>query len=508
MGVFIARRVIVSFFTLLASTFLVYVLVANSGDPTAEFNQLPDPEARDRAIAAVTERLNLDEPVGQRYLGWLGGAAGCLVGACDLGLNRDGQEVTVLLGQAMTATLRLVVAATVLAIVFGVMIGIISALRQYSGFDYTMTFLAFLFFSLPIFWVAVLLKDFGAIRVNDWLVDPVISLPVIAVLSALAALMWQAILGGSRRRRLLVAGIAAAATGATLAYLSATQWFNNPALGPFLVIVSAVGWAVGITYLVAGLHARGVLYASLVTAGGAIIGWFLLDPVLQDPTWGVIGLCTLGLVVLGVVAGFLLGGLDKPQAMRAASLTGVLTGMTIFIDYLLRAVPSYSDAVNGRIIATIGSGTPNFTGTFWEVSLDQLTALILPTAALILIQFAQYVRFTRGTMLEVMGMDYVRTARAKGLTERTVTTRHAFRNALIPVTTLSALALGSIISGAIITETVFAWSGMGRLFIDGLNDVDPNPVMGFYLVTAVAIILFNLLADITYAYLDPRIRLS
>ncbi len=111
-------------------------------------------------------------------------------------------------------------------------------------------------------------------------------------------------------------------------------------------------------------------------------------------------------------------------------------------------------------------------------------------------------------MLEVMNQDYIRTARAKGLIERTVIMRHAFRNAMIPLTTLAAIDFGAVLSGAIITETVFGWQGMGRLFVEGLRTVDPNPVMGFFIITAVAIVVFNLLADIAYAYLDPRIRIG
>jgi peptide/nickel transport system permease protein len=111
-------------------------------------------------------------------------------------------------------------------------------------------------------------------------------------------------------------------------------------------------------------------------------------------------------------------------------------------------------------------------------------------------------------MLETMHQDYVRTARAKGLTERTVVMRHAFRNALIPLTTLAAFDFGALISGAIITETIFGWRGMGVLFVNGLARSDPYPVMGFYLVTAISVVVFNMLADMSYAYLDPRIRLT
>jgi peptide/nickel transport system permease protein len=107
-----------------------------------------------------------------------------------------------------------------------------------------------------------------------------------------------------------------------------------------------------------------------------------------------------------------------------------------------------------------------------------------------------------------MNADYIRTARAKGLTERTVVVRHGFRNALIPITTLMAIDLGGLIGGAIITETVFGWSGMGKFFNDSLKIPDPNAVMGFFLITGTAIVIFNMLADITYGFLDPRIRLS
>jgi peptide/nickel transport system permease protein len=111
-------------------------------------------------------------------------------------------------------------------------------------------------------------------------------------------------------------------------------------------------------------------------------------------------------------------------------------------------------------------------------------------------------------MLEVMNQDYIRTARAKGLTQRTVIVRHALRNALIPIATIIALDIGALIGGAVITEYVFGWSGMGQLFQQGLEAVDPNPVMAFFVVTGLLAVVFNLIADLTYASLDPRIRVS
>ena len=128
--------------------------------------------------------------------------------------------------------------------------------------------------------------------------------------------------------------------------------------------------------------------------------------------------------------------------------------------------------------------------------------------SLLLIGFAGYTRYARASLLEVFNQDYIRTARAKGLSERTVVMRHAFRNAMIPLTTLVAFDFAGVIGGAVITERVFAWSGMGSLFVEALQHVDVNPVMGFFLITGSVAIIFNLIADVVYTLLDPRIRVS
>ena len=125
-----------------------------------------------------------------------------------------------------------------------------------------------------------------------------------------------------------------------------------------------------------------------------------------------------------------------------------------------------------------------------------------------LISFAGYTRYARGGMLETLNQDYIRTARAKGLPERTVIVRHAFRNSLIPITTIVAADVGALIGGAIITERIFAFSGMGALFNSGLNNSDPNPVMAYFVVIAIFAITFNFLADLAYSALDPRVRVK
>ena len=162
----------------------------------------------------------------------------------------------------------------------------------------------------------------------------------------------------------------------------------------------------------------------------------------------------------------------------------------------------------GRPIATFGEATTELNGDYWVTGIDAFTHLLLPTAALMLVSVAGYVRYSRSSLLEVLNQDYIRTARAKGLNERTVIMRHAFRNSLIPLTTVMAFDFAAVLGGAIITERVFAWQGMGTLFNNGLAAFDLNLVMGVILVTSISALLFNLIADLVYAALDPRIRVT
>jgi peptide/nickel transport system permease protein len=141
-----------------------------------------------------------------------------------------------------------------------------------------------------------------------------------------------------------------------------------------------------------------------------------------------------------------------------------------------------------------------------ETLLDRLLHLIMPTITLSLLYMATWSRFTRSSMLEVLRQDYVRTARAKGLTERLVLRRHALRNAIIPLVTVITLQIPTLFAGAVITETVFNWQGMGRLFYDSLTQADWPVAMTFLLLNCALIVGANLLADVLYTVLDPRIR--
>ena len=143
----------------------------------------------------------------------------------------------------------------------------------------------------------------------------------------------------------------------------------------------------------------------------------------------------------------------------------------------------------------------------WGATVDAFRHLILPAIALGTIPLAIIARITRSSLLEVLGLDYVRTARAKGLDERGVVMRHAARNALLPVVTIIGLQLGALLSGAVLTETVFNLAGVGRSLFEAITGRDYVVIQGFTLLIAIIYVVVNLAVDISYGFLDPRVRL-
>jgi len=137
---------------------------------------------------------------------------------------------------------------------------------------------------------------------------------------------------------------------------------------------------------------------------------------------------------------------------------------------------------------------------------DRITHLILPATVLSLLGLATFSRFMRSSLLEVLGTDYMRTAAAKGLSFRAILFKHGLKNALIPVVTIIALSLPGLIGGAIVTETIFAWPGMGRLFYTALTQSDLALLMGYLVLIAFLVVFSNLFADVVYAWLDPRVK--
>jgi len=137
---------------------------------------------------------------------------------------------------------------------------------------------------------------------------------------------------------------------------------------------------------------------------------------------------------------------------------------------------------------------------------DRLEHLILPAIVLSLFNLAIWSRFTRSSMLEVVRSDYMRTAAAKGVDKLRIILHHGLKNALIPVVTIIALSLPALLAGAVVTETIFAWPGMGRLFIQALGQFDFSLLMGYLMMVSTLVVFFNLAADVAYAWLDPRVR--
>ncbi len=240
------------------------------------------------------------------------------------------------------------------------------------------------------------------------------------------------------------------------------------------------------------------------------------DPIWPDLT-RVLG-HTLQFIVMAEILAVLFGAaLGMYSAVRqysafdnaATTFSFVAFSMPIFWFALLMQilVTNLYNATGFRLFYTAGLSNPKLQDpTPLVFLLDRIQHLALPVIVLSIAFIASYSRYMRASMLEVVHSDYVRTARAKGLMERRVVMRHAFRNALIPLTTVVALDFGAIFGGAVVTETIFSLDGMGQYFIHALNDRDLYPVMAWLMVTGLLVILFNLLADVMYGWLDPRIR--
>ncbi|HKN63659.1 MAG TPA: ABC transporter permease [Gaiellaceae bacterium] len=168
-----------------------------------------------------------------------------------------------------------------------------------------------------------------------------------------------------------------------------------------------------------------------------------------------------------------------------------------------------NNAVGHTALYTVGDSSAGFSGGFGARTLDEIQHAVLPVLTLVLVSYAAWSRYQRASLLDVLNSDYVRFARAKGVPRRRVLIRHALRNALIPLTTVIALDFAAIIGGAVITEIVYGWEGMGQFLLHGLSGPltpDVNTVQAWLVITAAIVVLFNLLADILYAALDPRIR--
>lgn len=212
----------------------------------------------------------------------------------------------------------------------------------------------------------------------------------------------------------------------------------------------------------------------------------------------------LGLLLAWIFAIVLKGTpLALPPSGRLSSGVEVIPLAEVWGLQALEGIPrAFLDFFSG--IYTL---TALITGQ-WEALVDALRHLILPAIALGTIPLAIIARITRSSLLDVLGLDYVRTARAKGVAERGVVMKHAFRNALLPVVTIIGIQVGVLLSGAVLTETIFNLAGVGKTVFDAIESRDYVVIQGFTLVIAIGFLIVNLIVDVSYAYLDPRVKVS
>jgi peptide/nickel transport system permease protein len=327
------RRFLAGIPVILVSTFVVFLMVTFSGDPLADFKaqqlrQNSDPAIIADRVRAEQHFLRLDKPVLERYWLWIKG----IVTSGNFGPSRSVPDIRTELASRLEVTMRLIGLALLLAIVLALVVGVVGALRRYSLTDHLLTLISIVFLSLPVFWFAVLLKNYLAVDLNT--------------------------------------------------------------------------------------------------------------------------------------------------------------------------------AIGHRLVFTMGESTPNLTGGFWTRLGDALGHLALPTLVLALSIYPPWSRFQRSTLVEVLDSDHVRLARAKGLSRSRVLVHHALRTALIPLTTVVAIDFAGLIGSTVITEKIFTWQGMGTMLLDGISRRDVYVVLAWLLVVATAVVLINLVADLLYAVLDPRIRLG
>jgi len=224
------------------------------------------------------------------------------------------------------------------------------------------------------------------------------------------------------------------------------------------------------------------------------------------PTVLLVGTALLFALVIGVLVGVFTS--RRPESVWSHLATVLaLVGFSMPVFWTgLELVILFSSVL--ELLPIAGMRDVQFEGNWLQARIDVAKHLILPALTLGLLYLAQYSRLSRASMLEVLESDYVRTARAKGLVERVVVYKHALRNAVIPVVTVAGLQVGSLLSGALLVETVFNWPGLGRLAFDAVLRRDAPVLLGVLLSSAVLVVVANLLTDVVYRLIDPRIRVG
>ena len=218
--------------------------------------------------------------------------------------------------------------------------------------------------------------------------------------------------------------------------------------------------------------------------------------------------------VMGTIIGVVVGAWSAIRQYRLSDRTITLLSLLILsvptfviANLLIVGAVRFNWLVGDQVFQYTGETSPWVNG-WWNQFVDRLQHLILPTVALALGAIAGYSRYQRNAMLDVLGQDFIRTARAKGLTRRRALFKHGLRTALIPMATLFAYSVAGLVTGAVFVEKIFGWHGMGDWFIQGISTQDSNIVLAITVFSGVAVLLAGLLSDVIYAALDPRVRVT
>lgn len=217
--------------------------------------------------------------------------------------------------------------------------------------------------------------------------------------------------------------------------------------------------------------------------------------------------------LIGAILGVVLGVWGAVRQYRTSDQIVTYSSFLIFamptfvIGVLLMiGATAFNNLIGTQLIRFTGEYTAGVSGSWWDLALDRGIHLLLPTIALALIGAASYSRYQRSVMLDVLGADYIRTARSKGLQRNTALVRHGVRIALIPMTTFFAYSFGTLIAGSAMLEIVFSWRGMGQFTLEAVGKNDINVMAGSTLYIAVLVLLSSTLSEVLYAALDPRVR--
>jgi peptide/nickel transport system permease protein len=262
-----------------------------------------------------------------------------------------------------------------------------------------------------------------------------------------------------------------------------------------------------------------VRYADWVS--GAVRGDFgttVAGQPVTDELWRRIGV-SLRLVLIGSVIGTIIGVVVgawgairqyrfSDRAITVASLLIISAPTFVIANLLILGALKVNSILGMQLFEYTGETSPDAVGGWWNQFIDRVQHLVLPTFTLALASIAGFSRYQRNAMLDVLGQDFIRTARAKGLTRRQALFRHGLRTALIPMATLFAYSVGGLFTGAVFVEKIFGWHGMGEWVIQGITTQDTNIVVAITVFTGVTILLAGLLSDVIYAALDPRVRVS